>query len=290
MDWIYIGNFIQASVRAATPLVFGSLGVVIAERSGTRHISNEGTMLLAALTGVIGTKYFGNMAFGVLFSLVIGAVCGLILAIMMIWLPSNQTIVGIGFNMTMVGVTSYILRLGGDMLRSPVPAPAVKVLRFSLFDVFAIASALLVWFFLFRTGPGLKLRSVGENAMAADAAGINVIKTRTIAMVIACMFSSLGGMALSLSWVHVFTDNLTMGRGFIAMAAVYFGKWNPLLTTLAAFMFGGAEALALRSQALSATISSYYFLMIPYVLTLIVVAISGRMKGPQDTGKSYIRQ
>jgi simple sugar transport system permease protein len=187
--------------------------------------------------------------------------------------------------MTMVGVTSYILRLGGDMLRSPVPAPTVRILSMSLFDISAIVSALLIWLFLFRTGPGLKLRSVGENAMAADAAGINVIKTRTIAMIIACMFSSL-----SLSWVHVFTDNLTMGRGFIAMAAVYFGKWNPLLTTLAAFMFGGAEALALRSQALSATISSYYFLMIPYVLTLIVVALSGRMKGPQDTGKPYIRQ
>lgn len=230
------------------------------------------------------------MGLGVLFYLVLGGVCGLILAMMMVWLPSNQTIVGIGFNMTMVGITSYILRLGGDMLRSPVPAPTVRILGMSLFDIFGIVSTILVWYFLFRTGPGLKLRSVGENAMAADAAGINVLKTRTIAMIIACMFSSLGGMALSLSWVHVFTDNLTMGRGFISMAAVYFGKWNPLLTTIAAFIFGAAEALALRSQALSQTISSYYFLMIPYVLTLVVVALSGRMKGPQDTGKPYIRQ
>ncbi|MGI6235837.1 MAG: ABC transporter permease [Christensenellales bacterium] len=289
MDANYVMDFILASMRAATPLIFGALGVVTAERAGVRLLANEGVMLLAALTSVMGTVYTGSLLLGILISLIIGAITGLLLAAMKVWIPTNQTIVGIGINISMVGLTSYIFRLGGDKLRVTVPK-VPNVFGFSIFDILAIVLVIAVWIFLFKTGPGLKLRSLGESAVASDAAGINVLKVRTITLMVACIFSSLGGIALSIGWVRVFTDNMVMGRGFIAMAAVYFGKWNPLLTTISAIMFGAAEALAFRAQAFSTSISSFYFFMIPYVLTLVAVALSGRMKGPADVGKPYIRR
>ncbi len=289
MDANYIWEFLLATMRAATPLIFGALGVITAERAGVRLLVNEGVMLLAALTSIIGTVYTGSLFWGVIISMIIGALAGLLLSWMMVWLPTNQTIVGIGVNITMVGLTSYIFRLGGDKLRVTV-AKAPSILGFSIFDVLAIVLVIAVWIFLFKTGPGLKLRSLGESAVASDAAGINVPKVRTIALIVACIFSSLGGIALSVGWVRVFTDNIVMGRGFIAMAAVYFGKWNPILTTFSAIMFGAAEALAFRAQALKTSISSFYFFMLPYVLTLVAVGFSGRMKGPADVGKPYIRR
>lgn len=290
MDMSWYIDFILATIRAATPVIYCALGVLIAERSGVIHMGVEGVMLVGALSAILGTVFGGSVWMGILFALITGILTGILLAAISVKLPTDQVVVGIAFNLAALGVTSYVYRLAGEKAQEMVPMIKPLFLGLSPFEIFAFALTALTWWFLFKTGAGLKMRSVGENAVAADAAGINVMKVRTTALIVASVLSSMGGAALTVGWVRVFTDNVTQGRGFIAMAAVYFGKWNPILAALATIIFGGGEALAFRSQAMGSSLSPYYYFMLPYVLTLLVVSLSGKMRGPADVGKIYLRR
>jgi len=289
MELFSVG-FLLSAIRAATPLVFCALAVLLAERSGVLHIGVEGSMLIGALTAIVATSVSGSALVGIIITLVIGALIGLFLAGLTVYLPTPQVVVGIAFNLVTVGATSYVFRLTGGLARTTTPAIPTWFLGLSPFSIFAVILTALMWWFLSKTGAGLKLRATGENANAANTAGVDVIKTRARALIVATMLSSLGGAALTIGWVRVFTDNITQGRGFIALAAVYFAKWNPPLALFACLIFGAGEALAFRSQAVGAGISSYYFFMLPYVLTLVAVGLTGRAKGPADCGKIYIRR
>lgn len=285
----WMTEFILAVVRAATPLVFCALSVIIAERSGITHIGVEGSMLIGAMVAVIATSATNSAIIGVLITLAAGFVLGVLLSIITVYLPTDQVVIGIAFNMTAVGITSYFLRMLPDLSTTTTSIIAPWFLGLSPFTIFAVILTIATWWFLSKTGPGLKLRSLGENAEAANSSGINVIRTRSLALIVASMLSALGGAALTIGWVRVFTENITQGRGFIALAAVYFGKWNPFLALLACVIFGAGEALAFRSQAMGSSISFYYFFMLPYLLTLVAAAISGKMKGPADCGKIYMK-
>lgn len=290
MDISWGADFILATIRAATPLIYCALGVLIAERAGISHLGVEGVMLIGALAGILGAVLGGSIWIGVFAALGTGVLCGVILAATTVWLPTDQVVVGIAFNLASLGITSYIFRLVGKKAQEMVPGVKPLIFGMSPFEVAAIILTFATWWFLFKTGPGLKLRSVGESAHASNAAGMNIIKVRSFSLIMASVLSAAGGAALTLGWVRVFTDNITTGRGFIALAAVYFGKWNPILAAFAALIFGAGEALAFRSQAMGSALSPYYYFMLPYVLTILVVAITGQTRGPGDVGKPYIRR
>ncbi len=283
-------SFVTSTIRSATPLMIWALAVVFAERVGVWFLGAEGIGLAGALAGVMGEVYFGHPLGGVLMALVAGGLLGLINALFLVRLPSDQTAIGIGFNTTMIGLTSFMFRLGDSEVAGFVNGLADNFYGFTLHSVIAIVLVIGSWWFLFKTGPGLKLRSTGDKMHAAEANGINILKTRIIVLVLAGILAGLAGDALTQGWIRTFSDNVTMGRGFIGMAAVYFGRWNPLFAALACLIFGAGEALAFRAQAASfGGNNSFYFLMIPYALTLIAVAVLGQAKGPADAGKPLKR-
>ena len=287
---IGIEGFLLATLRGATPLIFCALGVLLAERAGVLHISVEGAMLLGALAGVLGVVFGGNVWMGVLTSITVGIVSGLILAVMMVYLPTDQIVIGLMFNLLSIGITSFLFRLTLEKAQVILPVIPSIFSGISSFTLVALISAGVMWYFLFRTGPGLRIRAVGEDAHAAHAAGTNIARVRLVILTIAAVLSSLGGAYLSIGWVRGFTDNVTLGRGYIALAAVYCSRWNPLIVLVVCLVFGAGEALAFRAQAGAVAFNPYYVFMIPYVLTILVVALTGKGRGPADAGKPYIRR
>ncbi|MBM4331970.1 MAG: ABC transporter permease [Deltaproteobacteria bacterium] len=283
-------DLLLAALRAATPLIFCALGILVAERAGVLHIGVEGVMLAGALAAIIGTVLGGNPWAGMLATISAGIIAGIILAFISVSLPTDQVVIGIAFNLVSLGATSFIFRLLAKQLQVLVPAIPPLLFGLSPFTLAAIVLIVVMWWFLFWTGPGLKLRSVGENTHAAHASGINVVYVRFAALIIASVLAALGGAALTMGWVRSFTDNVTLGRGFIALAAVYFGRWNPLLALGACLIFGAGEALAFRGQGTGAGLNPHYYLMLPYILTLLVVGLAGMARGPGDAGKPYLRR
>ncbi len=290
-------EFALAALRSATPLVFAAMGILLAERAGIFHIGVEGTMLLGAFTALVAALALGPWT-GVAVGGLVGLLAGVVLAMITVRIPSDQVVMGIAFNIAAVGTTSFLFRLAGawaQRMASPlVPAEllhtpgvgtllAVPPLAWPTFGL-----AALMWYFLYRTGAGLLLRTVGESSHAATAAGIDVLAVRAVALVVAGMLSGLGGAALTVGWVRSYSDNITLGRGFIALAAVYFGRWNPAWTVAGCLVFGAGEALAFGAQGAGANPHTY--LMIPYLLTLLVVAITGRARAPRDVGRPYVRR
>jgi ABC-type uncharacterized transport system permease subunit len=300
IDAAFLLDFLTASIRTSTPLAIAALAVLLAERAGIMHIGVEGSMLLGAFSAVFFATVTGDAWMGVLIGAAVGMVAGTVLALLTVTLPTDQIVVGIAFNITMVGLTSFLFRMTAEITRTMTPPlshgpewlqalPVVGPLfTISPLSWVAVVLAVGVWVFLYRSGPGLLYRAVGESSHAATAAGIHVLRVRFIALILAGILSGLAGTALTVGWVRAFSDNITLGRGFIALAAVYFGRWNPALAVAACLLFGAGEALALRAQIGGG--NPHYYLMLPYVLTVLVVGISGRARAPQDVGHPYIRQ
>ena len=293
----------MATLRAATPLAFCALGILLSERAGVLNIGVEGVMLAGALAAVLVGTLTGSAWPGLVSALLTGVFCGLVLGSLTVMLPADQVVVGIAFNLVSLGVTSFIYKImvarqirliGPDELSSMAGGlQGVPVIGFlasiSPLTYLVLIGGILLTFFLFRTGPGLLWRSVGESARSAHAAGIDVQRIRLLSIVLGSVLCSLGGAALTLAWVHSFTDNITMGRGFIALAAVYFGRWHPMWALGACALFGAGEALGFRAQAAGIGLNPYYYFMLPYLLTLLAVGVMGRAVGPKDAGKPYVR-
>ncbi|MDR7520814.1 MAG: ABC transporter permease [Armatimonadota bacterium] len=295
-EWTGPIEFALTMLRSATPLVFAAMGVLLAERSGVLHIGVEGAMLLGAFAAILAAVMLDPWT-GVAVGAMVGLLAGVVLAVITVRLPSDQVVMGIAFNIAAVGVTSFAFRMTASLTQRMVPPlvspgladiPVVGALLAIpplAWPAFGLAGA--IWYVLHRTGPGLLLRSVGESSHAAAAAGINVLAVRFATLVLAGMLSGLGGAALTVGWVRSYSDNITLGRGFIALAAVYFGRWNPAWTVVGCLLFGAGEALAFGAQGAGA--NPHYYLMIPYLLTLLVVAITGRARAPQEVGRPYVR-
>lgn len=299
----WIVSFLLATMRDAVPLIFAALGILLAERAGVLNIGVEGQMLAGALTAVVIAVLTQNVWIAVVAASLTGAVIGVIQSFFTVYLPADQIVVGIAINGTCLGLTSFIYKITIDKGMQLIAPGTLQSIAPGLKDVpvigffaswsplayIAIVAVVLMYLFLFRTGPGLLLRSAGESAHAAHAAGLNVTLLRTIVLCAAGSLCGLGGAALGLAVVRSFTDNLTMGRGFIALAAVYFARWNPLLAFGACLLFGAGEALAFRAQAAGVGLNPYYYLMLPYVMTLIAVGLFGKGRGPRDAGKPYLK-
>lgn len=298
--------FIASTLRIATPLIFTALGGVISERSGVVNIGLEGMMITGAFFAVIGSQYTGSAYIGLLIGMAAGAIMALLHAFLSITLRADQTISGTAIN-TLSGALASILlfillnRQGQTdgvekiayspefrefLLKIPFVGRFLAELNFFVF--LAIILVFVVNFFLFKTTWGLRLRSVGEHPKAADTLGISVFKTRYIAVLLSGVFAALGGASLSIGVNNIFRENMTNGRGFIALAAMIFGNWKPVGALFAAVLFGAAEATQIIAQRFDLPIPNEVYYALPYVLTMI--AITGLVKSnrpPAAVGVPY---
>jgi ABC-type uncharacterized transport system permease subunit len=288
--WI---DILAASVRIATPLLLAALGGILAERAGTFAVGLEGQMLAGAFLGVIGTHLLHNTGAGLVASCAGGMFMAAIVAFATVRFHTEQMVTGLASNILALGLTSFLLRSasrggGAPVIRVPlleawpVPLlsdiPVVGALLFRQPPLTYLAFLLVAptAVFLFRTRAGLTLRAVGENPQAAFAAGANPSRVRIAALLGGGALAGLGGAVLSLQQVGTFTDGITGGRGYLALAAIIVGRWMPLASMGACLAFGLAEALALRVQAFNLPVSSYVIQMSPYLAALLVLAVLGR--------------
>jgi simple sugar transport system permease protein len=308
-------SVLAVTIRAGTSLLYATIGEIFTERSGVLNLGLEGMMLLAAVTGFAGAFHGKNVWIGLVAAIIVGGLLGLLFAFMTVTLRSNQTVTGLALTIFASGLASFLgqrLGPGGIPLvgqigprfeRLPLPLLGeLPVLGRALFqqDMLVYVSYLIVplsWFFLYKTRPGLYLRAVGENPRTADATGIPVTRLRYLYTILGGMLVGLGGAHLSLAYMPGWTENLTGGRGWIAVAMVIFATWDPLRAWLGAILFGGINAVQLRMQAAGTTIPSAFLHMLPFIFTIaILVAITWwetfrkRVGAPAALGIPYVRE
>jgi general nucleoside transport system permease protein len=296
---------VAATLRYATPLIFAGLGGVISESSGVINIGLEGMMLMGCFWGIYGADLLGSWVWGMLVAMVAGGLLALLHAFFSIHLRANQIVSGTGINFLALGITGYFLEYhygpnGTPLSISQVPNVHLPIQHVGFFGAAFGSANLMTWiglalvpaltFFLFRTRGGLRLRSVGEKPRAADTVGLSVLRIRYAAVVVSGVFAALGGAYLSVGFVGSFSNNMTNGRGFIALAAMIFGKWKPWGTLWACLLFGLGSALSDRISGVNQTLGTL-FEALPYVLTLVAVAgLVGRSRAPAADGIPYVRE
>jgi ABC-type uncharacterized transport system permease subunit len=294
-----------AMLRYATPLIFASLGGLFSERSGVINIALEGMLLTGAFFAVLGADVTGTWYLGVLIGMAAGGVLALIHAVFSVSLRADQIVSGTALNFLAFGLTTYLYlnRYGAEGTPTDLPQvpdvhlPVIEDIGF-IGDIFGqmnlliwmgLALVLVTWVIVFRTPPGLRLRSAGENPLAAETAGLSVVKTRYLAVITSGVLAGAGGAYLSIGFVHSFSQNMTVGKGFIALAALIFGRWRPGGALMAALLFGFSTALAQRLPVFSPSAATL-FQALPYVLTLIAVAgVVGRSIPPAAIGRPLER-
>ncbi len=310
---IFTPELFASAVRLATPIAITAAGAAICERSGVVNIALEGLMLIAAFAGVVVALAFNNAWLGVPAAVIAAMIFAALHAWASVNLRSDQVVSGTAINILAVGVTGFLMEVlyghpgTTDSVRTipPVfdfPTGGTGVLAtiwkwidtvflsFTPLVYVGMGAAIFLTWAMYRTRWGLRLRALGEHPRAADTVGVSVLRGRWVAVLISGAMAGLAGANLTLEQVGSFTENMTNGRGFIALAANIFGRWVPGGAYLASLLFGFADALQLRLQLFSDVIKipSQFFLMLPYVLTVIVLAgAMGRAVAPAAVGKPY---
>jgi ABC-type uncharacterized transport system permease subunit len=283
-------SFLTQMLRISVPYLFAASGGVISERSGIINLSLEGFMLTGAFTATLGAHYSGSPWIGVLCGVLGGLVFGLIHAVATIRYRANQVVIGIAINLLAVGVTRFFLKLA---FASSANSPRLNGFAANAgahgFDNpllwMGLLAAPVLAFVLYRTRYGLRVRAAGEHPDAAESVGIAVGRVRYVAVAVSGMLAALGGVYLALDQ-HQFTDQMTAGRGFIAVAAVIFGRWDPIRAALACLLFAAAETLQIQLQG-NHVIASQFVEMIPYLLTIVALAgVVGRAIPPAALGRT----
>ncbi len=311
MGNILNADFLASVIRIAVPLTLAGLGGVFSEKSGVINIGLEGMMLTGAFVAVAATNFSHNPWIGILFAIIVGMSLGLIHAIVTVSFKANQIVSGVAINLFASGITVFLSWLWFNetqiMASERLPIWGFSIPRAgetsslirSLIVIFAHHSpmvyiafiiVLLSHIIIFKTPFGLRLRSVGEYPHAADTLGINVLNMRYIVVMISGALAGLAGSFLSIEQAHFFVKEMSGGRGFIALAAMIFGKWTPLGTLGAALLFGVGEALAIRLQGIFA-IPVQFINMVPYLLAIFVlVGAIGRASAPAADGIPYEKE
>jgi simple sugar transport system permease protein len=290
MGDLFTLSLLYSAIRLATPLLLASLGGLLSERSGVINIALEGLMLAGAFTSAVVTHYAGDPWIGLLAGVAAGMFVAAILAVVCIRFDANQVVAGTAVNILMLGVPTL---LSGALFGTTGSTPQLP--RSSLIPtapiVIAFALVPVLWYLLYRTPFGLRLRAVGEKPDAADAAGVRVPRIRYAAVMLSGALAAIGGAYLSIGQSSLFTRNMTAGRGFIALAALIFGKWRPVQTMMACMLFGLAEAVAIQMQGVIPNVRVEYIQIIPYVLTMIVLAgFIGSARAPRALGQPYEKE
>ena len=299
-------SLIAATLRWATPLIFAAIGGMFSERSGVVNIALEGMMLAGAFFGIWGADRFGNWGWGLVTAMVAGGLFALVHAFFSIHLRADQIVSGTAINFLALGVTGYVYI---DLYGAEGTPPEVSEIpdlhlaflddvgfigpifaEMSLMIWLALATVVLSWIVMFKTPIGLRIRAVGEHPRAADTVGISVYLVRYACVTLSGILAALGGAYLSIGFVGSFNENMTAGRGFIALAALIFGMWKPFGAFFAALLFGFSSALA-RSLPEYSEQAALLFETLPYILTLIAVAgVIGRSIPPAAIGRPYEKQ
>ena len=283
-------SFLTQMLRIAIPYLFAAAGGVVAERAGVISLALEGFMLTGAFSATLGAHYSGSPWIGLLCGLLGGLVFGLIHAVATIRYRADHVVSGIAINLLAIGVTRFFLKLAFD---SSSNSPRVNGFggnqAWHGFDNpllwLGVLVAPVLAFFIYRTPFGLRVRAVGEHPEAAASVGVKVSRVQYIAVALSGMLAALGGVFLALDQ-HQFTDQMTAGRGFIAVAAVIFGRWDPVKAAIACLFFAFAETLQIQLQG-TEVIPSQFITMIPYLLTIIALAgVVGRAVPPAALGKT----
>ena len=300
-----IGSVLASAIRYATPLVLAALGGLFSERSGVVNIGLEGLMLISAFTGVVGAYFSGNVLVGVLFALAGGLVFSLIHAVMCVTFEADQIISGVAINLLALGGTGFLMVLifgsGGTSPRiggfSEVPVPLlsqIPIIGPAFFNQSPLVYLMfllipLTFFVVYRTPFGLRLRATGEAPEAVDTAGVSVTRMRYYGVALSGLLAALGGAYFSMDQLSAFSERMTAGAGFIALAALISGRWNPIGAAVAALVFGFAQAVTFRiaQDAIPLELLQSF----PYVLTIVALAaFGGRAIAPAAVGKPYRKE
>lgn len=290
-----------STIRLATPLIFAALGGLFSERAGVINIALEGLMLAGAFVGAVATYELQNPYIGFLCGIAAGAFVALIYAVAVIKFEADQVVAGFAITLLMLGLPSVISSRIYDSAGSTQQIAKEFLLpdfynRISIASILAFLLVPICWYVLYKTPFGLRLRAVGENPEAADAAGVNVIRLRYIAVVLSGVLAAAGGAYLSIGQSSLFTRGMTAGRGYIALAALILAKWKPIPVLFACLFFGFTEALSIQMQGVIKMPSGddvpvQFIQIIPYVLTIIVLAgFIGLSRAPKALGIPYRKE
>jgi general nucleoside transport system permease protein len=311
LEAVFGASLLAATLRSATPLAFAAMGGIFSERSGVVNIGLEGMMLTGAFFGIAVVGWTGQWEVGIFAAMAAGGLLALIHAFFSIHLRADQIVSGFAINFLALGLTGYLFRSiygtrGTPELEERIPTVSVPILRdipfvknvigdMSLMIWMAILLVLVTWIVLFKTPLGLRLRSVGEHPKAADTVGISVYGIRYGAVVFSGMCAALGGAFLSFGFGGAFNENMTVGKGYIGLAAMIAGNWRPYPAFVICLLFGFSDGLSRRLQGsdlLPDILSSPNILQtLPYVITLIaLVGIIGRSRPPAAVGHPYVKQ
>ena len=300
-----LSDFLSTSLRLSIPIIFAAIGGIFAERSGVFNIALEGCILGGAFGAAVGAFVFGTPFGGLLLGVLVAATTGLILAGLAVGLGVNQLVAGIAINMLLIGLTSFLSRLilGNDATSTlpgfhPIAVPGLSAIPVigpvffnkDLLTYLMYLTVPLAWYVLFKTPWGLNIRAIGDRPIAADSVGISVPLVRSASVLASCTLAGLGGCYLVLSQVFVFTEHMSAGKGFIALAALILGRWNPIGAFLACIFFGFSDALQLRLQFNSPEVPYQLFSMVPFVASfLALVFFAGKVRPPAAIGEKYFR-
>ena len=295
MAEIFTIALIWSTIRLSTPLILAAIGGLFSERSGVINIALEGMMLAGAFTAAAVTYAAGNPFVGLLAGMGAGLLIAAIHAVACIRYRADQVVTGTAINILMIGLPPF---LSGAFFLSSGSTPQIPKDHLIPWTPIVIAFILvpLTWYVLYKTPFGLRLRSVGENPEAADAAGVRVAQMRYAGVLLSGILAGIGGAYLSIGQSSLFTRNMTSGRGFIALAALIFGKWRPVQTMLACLLFGFTEAVTIQMQGVvklpsGEDIPIQFIQMVPYLLTIIVLAgFIGSSRPPRALGMPYEKE
>jgi simple sugar transport system permease protein len=300
-------SLLQGSLALAVPLIFGSLAGVLSERVGVVNIAIEGQLLAGAFVSALVTSLSHNLFAGLIGALIAGALVAWVLAVFAIKYVVDQIIVGVVLNVLVVGLTNFIFstlmvsnlplydqpdRFANILIPvlGQIPVLGPVLFNQTLIVYLMYVAVAVVFFALFKTRWGLRVRAVGEYPKAADTVGINVFRTRYVSVMIGGALAGLGGSFFTLGQVGAFGKEMTNGAGYIALAALIFGRWNPIYAAFAALLFGFAENLQYGLAIIGSSVPSEFLLMLPYALTVVAVAgLVGKVTGPAASGKAYIK-
>lgn len=301
-----IVGFLAGAIKLSVPLLLTSLGEIVSERAGVLNLGLEGIMIMGAFAGFLGAAVSGNMWIGFGTGMIAGVGMAFLLPLISETLHGNQIVTGLGIFILGTGLSLLFFRIvfqgtfvpvveGLGKINIPMLSDAPIIGRiFFQHDVMVYITLLLVpvfYYLIFHTSIGLSIRSVGENPRVAETLGLNVTRIRYYSVMLGGAMAGLGGAYLAIEYAKKFTEGMTAGIGFVALAVVILGRWNPVGALLAALLFAGATVLQLRLQAIGVEMAPQFFFMIPYLLTIIVLVVVSRAGGgPEAVGEPYIKE
>lgn len=302
----FLISLLAGTIRTSVPILFTALGDIFTQRAGILNLGLEGIMLMGALGGFVGTYFTNNLWLGVLLAILIGTLFSLIMAFLSVTVKANQVIAGTALTILGTGLSAYLYRsiFGVQKLPPQIEAfPALKIpilgdlpilgpvlFNHNILVYLALGLVVVTHLVMEKTTFGLSVRAVGEHPRAADARGINVPLVRYLCVMIGGAFAGLGGAFLSIGFMNTFLDQMVAGRGFIAVAVVIFARWNPYRALGAALLFGGANALQLRLQAIGMPVPHQFLLALPYIITILVLlSVSKKAEFPAAYTVPYSR-